>query len=103
MKKILIGFLCFLLVAIPAYAFLYELKMLTREEIAKLSDEQLENVYIEARIEEKASQEFHIAAGFSSSKDYENRKSLLRYIYELKREISRRENIKADQLDGYLK
>lgn len=103
MKKILLSALMILMLSVPAFAFLYEIKMLNREEIQKLNDSQLEEAYINARIEEKASEEFHIGAGFSSSKDYESRKALLRYIFELRREIAKREQMKVDELDQNLK
>lgn len=103
MKRIIIGVLAVVLCAQASWAFLYNIKFLTKEEIQQMNDADLEERYIEARIEEKASQEFHIGAGFSSSKDYESRKKLLRYIFELRREIGRREKIEAEKLDGYLK
>ena len=64
--------------------FLYDIKILTPQEIKLLSNDDLTEVYIEARIEEKASAEFHVGAGFSSAKDYGRRKGLLRYIFDLK-------------------
>lgn len=102
MKKIILVALMIVL-TVPAFAFLYDMKMLPREEIRKLTDGELEEAYIQAKIEEEASHEFHIAAGFSSSKDYDKRKELLRYLFELRREISHRENIKIDDLDKNLK
>lgn len=107
MKKILAIFfvLCLtaqLFVAPVTAGFMYDINILSREEIQKLSDAQLEDAYIDAKIEDKTSQEFHVAAGFSSAKDYENRKKLIRYIFELRREMGRRENLKVDQIDGYL-
>lgn len=103
MKKIIMFVLAVLLLTNPVFAFLYEIKMLNREEIHQLSDAQLEEAYISARIEAKASEEFHQGAGFSSSKDYDSRKALMRYIFELRREISKREGMKMDELDQNLK
>jgi len=102
MKKILISVLILALLASPAVAFLYEMKILTREEIKKLTDDELTEIYIEARIEEKASSEFHGAAGFSSSKDYNSRKKLLRFVFELRREMAIREKIVAEAIDEHL-
>lgn len=102
MKKFIIFTLIGLLAAAPAFAFLYEVDILTKQEISRLTDKQLEEKYIEARIEERASQEFHISAGFSSGKDYAKRKNLMRYIFDLRREIAEREQIDADNLDQYL-
>ena len=102
MKKMLFTlFLVFGLVA-SANAFLYNIKILSQSEVAALSDSALIDAYIEARVEEKASSEFVQAAGFSSAKDYEQRKRLLRYIFELKREMGKRESINAEELDSYM-
>lgn len=100
-KKIIALVVLCLLVTVSASAFLYDIKMLTKEEIQKAKDEELIELYINARIEEKASGEFHRAAGFSSVKDYTNRKLLLRYLFELRREMGRREQLQVDDLDGY--
>jgi hypothetical protein len=91
------------LIASPALAILNEnLKILTREEIQKLSDETLMETYIEARIEEKASSEFHHSAGFGTTKDYDQYKELLRYLFELRREMGMRKEINADSVDKYM-
>lgn len=101
MKKWIPVVLAVLLTTAPAVAFLYEITVLSKDEIAKLSDEALEEAYIEARIEERTSQEFHTGAGYNSAKDYNKRKELLRYIFELRREIGRREQMKDANLDQY--
>jgi Na+-translocating ferredoxin:NAD+ oxidoreductase RnfG subunit len=103
MKKIMVFFLVLALLASPAAAFLYEITVLTKEEIQKLSDSDLEDAYIEARIEEKTSREFHTGAGYNSAKDYNKRKQLLRYIFELRREIGNREELKDLNLDEYFR
>ncbi len=102
MKKIIILLSVFVMVSTQALAFLYELPILTMEEITKLSDKDLVEKYIEAKIETKASGEFHRAAGFSSAKDYEKRKKLLRYLFNLRLEMSRREEIESGTLDELL-
>lgn len=101
-NKCIFLFLILMLVSTPVFAFLYEIPVLEREQIQKLSDKDLEEAYIDARIEQKTSQEFHNAAGFNSAKDYNKRKALLRYIFELRREIGHREGFKDENLDDYL-
>ena len=106
-KNVFVGlglvFVFLFLIQSVGQAFLYEIKILPKEAIAKLTDQDLEDAYVEAKIEEKASQEFHIAAGYSSPKEYQARKDLLRYLFELRREMDRREKVEADTLDGYFK
>jgi len=103
MKKTLSILLALMLTSSSVLAFVYEIPIRTSEEIHKLSDSELSDAYIEAKIEEKASGEFHAGAGFSSAKDYGKRKSLLRYIFDLRREMAKRERINSDELDSYLK
>jgi hypothetical protein len=103
MRKIFVFILLFMFLAMPSYAFLYEITILSSEEIAKLSNDDLKEVYIEARIEKKASGEFHAGAGFSSKKPYEKRKDLLRYIFDLKQEMGKREEVETEKIDEYLK
>lgn len=86
----------------PAGAFLYEIEILSTEQIAALADQKLVEAYTEAKIEEKTSAEFVQAAGFSSAKDYDKRKDLLRYIINLRREMSKR-NIEPDPIEDWLK
>ncbi len=102
MKKIITVLFVFLLVASQAFAFLYTIKILTKEELKELKKEDLAEVYLEAKIEEKASGEFHIGAGFSSSKDYGKRKDLLRFIVNLRREMAVRD-IEPEPIEEWLK
>jgi len=103
MKRIIAFGLCLLFLStVTAQAFLYEIPILSKEEIKKLSKEDLSEAYIEAKIEEKASQEFHIGAGFSSAKDYTKRKNLLRYIINLRKEMSERQ-VQVDPINDWLK
>ena len=67
-----------------------------------MTDEELTATLIEAKVEEKASQEFHQGAGFSSAKEYYKRKDLLRFIIYLRQEMKTRE-MEADPLDSWLK
>ena len=102
MKKMLFALLMVCLMAVTANAFLYEIEMLAAKELKKLTNEELIEVHTEAKIEEKASSEFHKAAGFSSAKDYKKRKKLLRYIIDLRREMSIR-GIEPEPIDEWLK
>ena len=102
MKKILIVLVALLLVAPNAQAFLYELKFLTPQEIKELSDEELTATYTEAKIEQKASAEFHEGAGFSSAQEYHKRKDLLRFIIFLHQEMLLR-GIEPYPLDHWLR
>ncbi|MCB9719295.1 MAG: hypothetical protein H6756_00305 [Candidatus Omnitrophica bacterium] len=86
----------------PSEAFLYNLKMLSEVEVSALSDEDLKSTFLEAKIEEKASAEFHRGAGFSNAKEYEKRKQLLRFIIYLHREMDKR-GITPDPIDSWLK
>lgn len=83
-------------------AFLYNLKMLSETEISALTDEDLSSAFVEAKIEQKASAEFHAGAGFSNVKEYEKRKELLRYIIYLHRELDKR-GITPDPIDSWLR
>ena len=76
--------------------------MLTAEEILALQDLQLMDAYREAKIEEKASSEFHVSAGFSSAKEYNQRKELLRYIIFLRKEMKKRD-LEPEPLEDWLK
>lgn len=102
MKKIIVLLIICMLAVTPAFAFLYDIEILTVEQIEKLKDEELIEVFTEAKIEEQASSEFHNGAGFSSAKDYQKRKNLLRFIIRLRKEMSKRD-VEADPIDEWLK
>ncbi|MGE0268031.1 MAG: hypothetical protein AB7S78_06215 [Candidatus Omnitrophota bacterium] len=102
MKKLIVLLSAFLLFASSAQAFLYSIKILTKAEIKQLTDEDLASIYLEAKIEEKASAEFHEGAGFSNAKEYDKRKELLRFIVYLRQEMSAR-GIEPDPVDLWLK
>jgi len=80
----------FLMFAVPALAFLSDLKILNVEEIKKLPNEDLLNVYIDAKVEASANRTFHISAGFGTPKAYEQYKELLTYIIHLRQEMEKR-------------
>ncbi len=102
MKRMAVVLVLLLCWTSPGEAFLYNLKMLSEVEISALSDEALKATYVEAKIEQKASAEFHQGAGFSSAKEYEKRKELLRFIIYLHREMEKR-GITPDPIDSWLK
>ncbi|MBF0533075.1 MAG: hypothetical protein HQL23_08290 [Candidatus Omnitrophica bacterium] len=89
MKKMLMGFLCFLLFTVPAYAFLYEVQALSKEELKKLSNEQLTDVYTDAVIERRATEVFFTRAGLTP-KEYAQFKDLLKFIVRLRQEMVER-------------
>ena len=89
MKKLAVMVLV-LLLAVPALAFLYEVKILTPDEIKQLSDENLGNVYTDAVIEREASAIFHGKAGFNP-REYKSFKDLLGFIVHIREEMVRRQ------------
>ena len=101
MKKLILLLLILLLTASPALAFLYDVKVLAVEEIKKLSNEEILTVYIDAKIETKASQTFHINAGFSNPKEYRKYKELLGFIIRLRQEMEIRK-VDAPPVDKWL-
>ncbi|MBZ0166205.1 MAG: hypothetical protein K8I00_05305 [Candidatus Omnitrophica bacterium] len=102
MKRLAVVVLILLCWTSPGEAFLYNLKFLSEVEISALADEELVSTFLEAKIEEKASSEFHRGAGFSNAKEYEKRKQLLRFIIYLNREMNKR-GITPDPVDSWLK
>ena len=101
MKTFLTALVAILLIVSPAQAFLYDLEILTTDQIKALSDEKLVDTYTEAKIEDKASGEFIKAAGFSSAKEYDKRKQLLRFIIDLRREMIKR-SIEPEPIEDWL-
>ena len=79
-----------MMLSVPAFAFLYEVKVLTKEEVQKLTNDQLVDVYKDAVIERKASETFHGKAGFMP-KEYESFKQLLGLIIRIREEMKTRE------------
>lgn len=81
--------LLILFVAIPAKAFLYEVEVLSQEEVIKLSNAELLDLYTQASIERRASEAFHHGAGFQP-RDYRQYRELLGFIVRLRQEIDYR-------------
>ncbi len=89
MKNLLMASLVVLVCCLNAMAYLSELKILTKQEIVKLSDEKILEAYIDALVELTASETFHTTSGFTP-KEYENYKEMLRYKILLLQEIDKR-------------
>jgi len=90
MKRVMICLCLFALVSSPAFAFLYEVKILSDKEIKDLAKEEIIAVYTEALIERKASETFHSRAGFAP-KEYRKFKELLGLIVNLRLEMQKRD------------
>lgn len=89
MKKITALLLVLLIFAAPAAAFMYEITVLSGDQIAALSDDALLNTYIDVLVEFEAAKTFHQTSGFTP-KDYAKHKGLLRYKIDLMSEIKKR-------------
>jgi len=102
MKRIgLLILLCLGLWTHPAQAFLYDISLMSKEEIKSASDAQLLQSYIDAKIELDASRTFHGKAGFTP-KEYEKHKDLLNYIITLRLEMQLRE-LEVPPIDEWIR
>ena len=90
MKKIFLILPLFLMLSLPSFAFLYEVKVLTKQETQKLTNDQILDIYKDAVIERKASETFHGKAGFTP-KEYQSYKELLGFIIRIREEMLSRE------------
>ncbi len=99
MKKIFLAFLMLPIIATLAFAFPYDIKFLSKEEIHKLSNDVLIETYTDAKIEIEASKVFHNRAGFVNGKEYQQHKDLLRYVINLRMEMDTREDLKVPDID----
>ncbi len=95
MRKRIIGGLVLLFVAFSlviasqGWAFFNDFQMLTKEEIAQLSDQAVTEAYINTQIEILAQSKFFERAGMVP-KDFEKYKELLRYRVILIQELEKR-------------
>lgn len=89
-----------LFLSTSASAFLYEVKILTDAEINKLTDKELVDNFIAAKIEVDASKTFHGKAGFTP-KEYDKYKLLLGFVIQLRQEMQER-GIEAPPVDEWL-
>ena len=85
----------------PGLAFLYEVKIPTKEELKKLNNDQLVDLYTSALIEREASETFHGKAGFTP-KEYQSFKDLLGLIVRIRQEMLSRE-LEPPPIDQWLK
>ena len=90
MRKIFLTGFILLTFATRATAFLYEVNILSRDQIQKLTNEQLLDNFKAAVIERKADETFHGKAGFTP-KEYANYKALLGFIIDIREEMAKRE------------
>ena len=98
MKRICIMFMAFLMVAQSGFAFLYQIEILDKKAISKLSDEQIIDRYIDVLVEIEASSTFHQTSGFKPA-DYKKYKDILKYRFLLQQEIEER-GLKAPGIAG---
>ncbi len=73
-----------------SFAYPSAVEVLSAKDIVKLSETALTAVYLDTIIEIEAIKIFHKTSGFSP-KEYQEYKSLLRFRYELKSELQRRQ------------
>lgn len=104
MKKwILIAALLFSIVGINSVQasslFKSDVVVKNKEEIVKLSDDQIVNEYLDVLVDIDAIKTYHNTEGFMPS-DYKFYKDLVRYRLQLLLEIHRR-NIEIPQFDRY--
>lgn len=101
MKKIIVLMCLFVLVCSPVFAFIYQVNILTKEEIRSLKDSQLQEVYVDVMIEKKASETFHQRSGFAP-KEYQQFKELLGMVIRLRQEMMDRQ-MEISPIDEWIK
>ena len=81
----------FVIMILSTYVFAYEseVKILTKDEMVKLTDQGLIDTYIDVSVEIEAAKSFHATSGFMP-KEYRTFKDLLRYRILLINEIKKR-------------
>ena len=90
MKKLMMALVLIAFCAGSAFAFLYEVKILSKDDVKKLTNDEIVTIYTDAVIEREASKTFHGKAGFTP-KEYESYKELLGFIVRLREEMASRE------------
>ena len=103
MKKILlvVTFVLSLSVTTLSFAFLYDIPILSKEEIKALSDAELINQYIDVKVELDASRTFHGQAGFTP-KEYNRHKEMLNLVIKLRLEMQLRD-LDVPPIDEWLR
>lgn len=94
--KLLVAALC-VLPSVSGWAYMDDVVILDKKEIAKLSDDKLIDTYIDVIVEMEASKTFHTTSGFTP-KSYVEYKDLLRYRVLILMEIHKR-GLEAPGLD----
>jgi len=89
MNKILSFLILVLFLGTNAFALPIEITILSKEEIAKLSDQQLIDVYIDALVEMETAKTFYSKSGFQP-KEINKFKELVRYRIWLILELHKR-------------
>ncbi|OGX07369.1 MAG: hypothetical protein A2Z88_03790 [Omnitrophica WOR_2 bacterium GWA2_47_8] len=87
-KSIILAVFLFCLVS-AAHAFLFEVPILTNDEIVKLSDEKLRDTYIDVIVEVEALKSFYAKGGLVP-KEYKQFKDILKYRIYLFEEMKKR-------------
>ena len=82
-------------------SFLYEVKILTKQELKKLSNDDLIELYTSTLIEREASETFHGKAGFTP-KEYAQFKELLGLIVRIRQEMLSRK-METPPVDEWLR
>ena len=75
---------------LKGYGYPSSVSVLEAKDILKLSDSALTSLYLDTLIEIDAIKIFHKTSGFNP-KEYQEYKNLLRFRYELKSELKRRQ------------
>ena len=101
MKKWMFAIFLALLMTNNSWAFLYEIPILTKEEIKALSDSALTERYIDAKVELDASRTFHGKSGFTP-KEYSQYKDLVNFIIRIRQEMQTRE-LEAPPVDEWIR
>ena len=85
----------------PAFAadFASDVKILETADIAKLSDDKIQDIYLDTIVELDASKTFHNTSGFTP-KDYTEYKRLVKFRLQLLLDMHRR-NLEIPQFDRY--
>jgi len=89
MKRMVAAVVFFLLITTTGYAFLYEVNVLPKEKIQQLSDQALEDTYLDVMVEFIAAKTFYQNSGFGP-KEYAKYKNLIKYKILLQQEIQKR-------------
>ena len=88
-KGIIVFLMLFVLGALQASAFLYDMVILDKGAIARLSDEKLLDTYIDVLVEVEALKTFYTRSGLVP-KEYKQYKEVLKYRILLLQEIKKR-------------